>query len=166
MSLQESIDALLQYVNNEPILKEGRGRFYELDRAVWVAACLLKYEDKLPQRDEGEHLGKTNLPGNWVLSPSKFVPIGFESWKRDLLALRALADAVPSPDADGDKPKKQQTEDMGWSEAKAPSDWYKELGIAASTARRHKKEGRLIVDIVSTKLWRVRKDSLRRYKGD
>jgi hypothetical protein len=52
-----------------------------------------------------------------------------------------------------------------WSEAKSPADWRKELKISDSTLRRHEKAGKLIADKISPKLWRIRLDTLRRYKG-
>lgn len=54
-----------------------------------------------------------------------------------------------------------------WSEAKPPSEWKKELKLGSDTTwRRHIEEGKLIVDRVTTKLVRIRRDSLRKYRGE
>ncbi len=53
--------------------------------------------------------------------------------------------------------RKEQTKPPAkWSEAKSPTEWSKELGISATTLRRHVTEGKLVVDKISTKLWRIR----------
>jgi len=62
---------------------------------------------------------------------------------------------------------KEQTElPAKWSKAKSPAIWRKELGIAQTTLSRHVTEGKLVVDKISRKLWRIRLDTLRRYIGE
>jgi hypothetical protein len=52
-----------------------------------------------------------------------------------------------------------------WSAAKAPADWCKQLQISATTLKRHARENKLVVDRISSKLWRIRLDTLQRYTG-
>lgn len=52
-----------------------------------------------------------------------------------------------------------------WSVAKPPADWRKELSLSETTMRNHIKQGKLFVDKISAKLWRIRLDTLQRYLG-
>ena len=55
--------------------------------------------------------------------------------------------------------------DPDWSEAKSPTAWAKKLGMSLTTLHRHIKAKKLIVDKITTKLWRIRLDLLERYLG-
>ncbi len=52
-----------------------------------------------------------------------------------------------------------------WSEAKPPADWRKDLKLSATTMRNHINQSKLVVDKISTKLWRIRLDTLQKYSG-
>ena len=99
-SLTEAIDALLAHVPDNSLLpyaSERRKRFDELDRAVWIAACRLGYEGKLPPASgERGGLGLTHLPGDTFVN-GDFMPIGVRWWTNHLLALRALATNIGRP---------------------------------------------------------------------
>ena len=59
MSLTEAIDALLALVPDDSLIpnaSERRKRFDELNRILWVEACKLGLEDKLPPRNLAGHL--------------------------------------------------------------------------------------------------------------
>jgi hypothetical protein len=75
----------------------------------------------------------------------------------------ALGHAAELPSVQG-AGQADETEDE-WSDAKSPAEWESLLRVSATTRRRHVKEGKLIVDKTTPKLWRIRKDSLRRYRG-
>ena len=69
MSLHKAIDVLLAHVPEMDVPadaeRDWRKRFDELDSAVWVEACKLGYEDKLPpETHDDKHIciGLTNLP--------------------------------------------------------------------------------------------------------
>jgi hypothetical protein len=107
---------LLAHVGDgQPIPTEGErwNRFEVLDRVVWTEARRLDLQGDLPQAEAGDcqYLGKTNLPGHWILIPHEFRIMGLRAWKSDLLALRALADSTPETEptpqiAKGGRPKK------------------------------------------------------------
>ena len=64
-----------------------------------------------------------------------------------------------------DKPDAHERQTVCWSEAKTPDVWRSELKLAETTMRNHIKQGMLVVDKISTKLWRFRLDTLERYLG-
>jgi hypothetical protein len=126
--LAKAIDDLLAFVRDErpPRFFDLRGellqRFYELDRAVWVGACVANWESHLPERpaDRRRALGKTNLPGSVI--PGAFRAHGIRHWRSDLFALRALADAV--------------------TEAQAAQKLEQGAGTSADPTRHRRKRGR------------------------
>lgn len=86
-------------------------------------------------------------PAVWAgLSPAERLP-----WLHQTLAVLAQSDGPTSAAVDD------------WSDAKPPAVWRKELGISETTLRRHVAVGRLVVDKLTSKRWRIRNDSLRRY---
>lgn len=98
MSLVQAIDALLAFVDEQPIPVEGdrRDSFDALDGAVYVEACRAGLKGELPERrPDGEYLGQTNLPGFWLIWPHHFTPTGLRAWRGKLQSLRALAVAPP-----------------------------------------------------------------------
>jgi hypothetical protein len=103
MSLLQAIDALLAHVPDDEIIPYGterRRQFDVLDRAVWVEACKRGLEDKLPPEEpDRPSLGLTHLPGGGYLN-GDFAPIGVRWWTNHLLALRALAESVGTPEAE------------------------------------------------------------------
>lgn len=105
-ALCKAIDDLLAFGEEPlaPIPYEGerRDRFDELDGAVWVEACRMGCEAKLPQESDPNfhYLGETKLPGFWAQSPSAFhldKHDRLRRWKNRLLALRRLAETTESP---------------------------------------------------------------------
>jgi hypothetical protein len=116
MFLANAIDDLLAFVpaadGQYPWSDEWQDRFNCLDQAVWVEACLLGLEGKLPRRYPGhvDFWGQTQMPvfGKYKYATDQtFVPVGLRAWRNSLLALRALAEAKAagcSPAADRTDP--------------------------------------------------------------
>lgn len=52
-----------------------------------------------------------------------------------------------------------------WTEALTPSEWVKLLDMGLTTIKGHIKAGKLVVDKISTKKWRFRKDTIQRFTG-
>jgi len=100
MSLTQTIDALLAFVSDGQPIRPGserQNRFDALDLAVWVEACRLGHEGKLPTNStKRESLGNTNQPGNFNMIDG-FCPVDLGEWRSRLLALVALADAGAAP---------------------------------------------------------------------
>jgi hypothetical protein len=93
VAFQQAIDALLASVPDDrriPYGSEMRTNYDALDRTVWVEACRLGLDGKLPEKSN-ECLGLTNLPGVTLIDGS-FVPTGVNWWRNRLLALYALAE--------------------------------------------------------------------------
>jgi len=119
--LAKAIDALLAFIPNSawspiqpryiPLSGEIRDHFDTLDQAVWVEACLLGHEGKMPRQsdDDGDrYLGKTNVPGFENPPGSGCFQVGdLHDWRNDLLALRALVERGNTPEA---KSERQLTE--------------------------------------------------------
>lgn len=59
----------------------------EADRHVWVEACKLTLEDRLPQGDGAECFGKTNIPV-WLEAHDSVWERGAPSWHHDQLAMQ------------------------------------------------------------------------------
>ena len=114
MSLVNAIDTLLAYVDEHELDYEFNfdfevRQFEDLDRVVYVEAHKRGFVSELPPQDSSSFsspptfLGKTNLPGNWLIG-GRFVPTPTRRWRGDLLALRTLAAADTEPVDDGHKP--------------------------------------------------------------
>lgn len=58
-----------------------------------------------------------------------------------------------------------QEKDERWSEAKPPSEWAKQFRTTVKTLNRHADAGKLVIDRITTKSWRIRLDTLERYTG-
>jgi len=102
MSLEGVIDDLLAHVpaadGPSPWCAEWQERFNDLDQRVWVEACLLELEGKLPREYQGHvsFWGQTKMPvfGKYKYATSTvFFPMGLRAWRNSLLALRALVEA-------------------------------------------------------------------------
>jgi hypothetical protein len=102
MSLATGIDDLLAHVpaadGQFPWCEEWQERFTCLDERVWVEACLLGLEGKLPREYQGHvrFWGQTKMPvlGKYKYATGKtFVLMGLPAWRNSLRALRALAEA-------------------------------------------------------------------------
>src|SRR5262249_2289774 len=113
MSLATAIDELLAFVPDARPPKcfvlrhELLKRFDELDRKVWVGACQLELEGKLPQQDTPgrvDYYGQTNLPGTRYMGFRVAPAYHLRSWRNVLLALRDLkldSDQAPGGQAEG-----------------------------------------------------------------
>ena len=55
--------------------------------------------------------------------------------------------------------------DFKWSEAKPPSEWRKKLKMSQTTLKRRVDDGTLIVDKITTRSWRIRRDTLDKFMG-
>jgi hypothetical protein len=109
--LAQAIDVLVKFVErleetNTDLLGKGelREQFDKFDRAVYVQACLLGLDGKLPEKLAPQTydnpltcLGMTNLPGCWGVS--SFSAIGWRAWRDTLFAIGALADAMQEPNS-------------------------------------------------------------------
>jgi hypothetical protein len=105
---------------------------------------------------------KLNLPYDPDKSgPRAFLVCASPRWFEDMDTLRKLAAEVGTTDAGGTAESGSQ-----WSEAKSPSEWEKILKMGKTTLKNHVKDGKLIVDKITSKSWRIRKDTLARYLGD
>jgi hypothetical protein len=130
--LVRAIDDLLAFVAeyaaiprhpiaNKMVPWEGKWqtRFEELDQQVWVAARLLNYQGDLPARSPVsngyDYLGKTNLLiQRFALG---FHPIKLESWRNQMLNLRALAEITAKGPTPGGGEERPADAGMGWEEA-------------------------------------------------
>lgn len=100
MSLREAINDLIEHVREDdsiPYESERRERFDDLDVPVWVEVCRAGLDDKLPPK-RGETIGKTNLPGAWLIG-GHFIAMSVDGWAKELLALAALAESAPKAEA-------------------------------------------------------------------
>ena len=117
MSITEIIDAIFEHVPDHKVIPadaaEWRAKFHELDRAVWVEAVRLGYQDHLPPRlnNEGEeYLGRTNLPVLMFVDGG-FTTVSVDWWASRLRDLWALAESAAEtsnaplqPEPDGPVP--------------------------------------------------------------
>ena len=134
MSLTQAIDALLAHVPDDGIIPYGserRRQFDVLDRAVWIEACKCGLENKLPPEEpERPSLGLTHLPGGGYVN-GDFAPIGLRWWRNHLLALRALAESVGTPEAEnGEQPAKPKVAGMTVQEAAKRLEQLRQQGEA------------------------------------
>jgi hypothetical protein len=184
MSLAQAIDELLAFVDSRAALpvpeqvvsryREWGGRFDTLDRAVWVEACRLGWESKLPQGSEGSryhYLGLTKLPA--LGSRAVFEPAFLRAWKNILLALRDLAaeagaghdqggagqgEGKRPPRRRGRKPDTNPKEDQRVADAWA-SGQYKTYEELANALGRKERDVKLALDRVR---WRERPPEAKR----
>lgn len=110
MTLRKAVEALIEHVREDdgiPYGSDRRKRFDELDVAVWIEACNLDLEDKLPAK--GETLGKTNLPGTTLIG-GHWVAMWIDWWAKELLALVALAEIRSKPVKRTGRPRRGETD--------------------------------------------------------
>lgn len=168
MTLAKAIDDLLAYVeeHSERIHNGAEyAEFIRLDSCVYAEVHRAKLLDLLPEKSESGDgdCGRTHLPV--IIMLGGVIP-RTSTWKVQMKALCDLAEGGGTPGAGSEPDKMAVASDNAWSKAKPPTAWCKELGISATTLRRHVKEGMLVVDKVTRKLWCIRLDTLRRYKGE
>ena len=75
-------------------------------------------------------------------------------------SLRELLDWCKGRLAEDDK-----NADPMWSDARKPTDWREKLHMSPTAMKNHIDAGRLVIDKITTKLWRIRLDTLRKFTG-
>jgi len=77
--------------------------------------------------------------------------------------LRDFEWAKAAPPETPAKPKQELAPDRTpWVGPMSPDDWTKEIGYSLTTLKRWRDDGKLVVDEVTTKLWRISRASLER----
>jgi hypothetical protein len=75
-----------------------------------------------------------------------------QQWAKSLIEKAAAKPAQKELAPDGTE----------WAGSMSPEDWTKEAGCSLSTLKRWRTDGKLVVDVVTPKLWRISRGSLER----
>lgn len=184
--LVAAIDAAVEHVRScaEQMTRAQVQEFCKLADRVYTLAHVAGLLGTLPQVSElnpelasqdpplppVQFISKLNLPGDWArplhgdsplpssahmadeplpLPEPAFLVCATPRWLSDMAMFRSLA----------------ETTTRQWSEAKSPAEWCKLLGISLTTLKRRVRDGILVVEKITTKSWRISRDSLDKFNG-